>query len=308
MAAIQRDPHDHAPEVPIGPPSVPADRAAYQRYLETLRETMAKPKVEDPELAEIIEKLYRDHPEIGSGSTAAAIRHELETGLATKGTRHLQAGHERMNMLKDWLNKQKDLQKLEAEMQAGRMARRPLSGKLAPARDVATAEHLFQDLQQAVHSGYYADFTIDFPPPTGGPAGGVDPAPATDPAAAKNAAKKAPAKAPVKATDPDPATAPAKAADPASAPAKVPAKPAGTTSTVEVSPAVTQEIGEVAEASIFRAAGRFLAKEAPGLVLQLAAMLLFPPKVNIHNDKAGELSRRTRARSPCRLGKAKGIL
>ncbi len=180
VAAIQRDPHDHAPEVPVTSPSVPADRAAYQRYLETLRETMAKPKVTDTNLAKIIEKLYRDHPEIGSGSTAAAIRHELETGFATKGTRHLQAGHERMNMLADWLKNQKKLQNLETEMRAGRVPKRPLPGKLAPASDVATAEHLFLDLQQSVHSGYYADFEITFHPSAGGPAGGVDPVQMTD--------------------------------------------------------------------------------------------------------------------------------
>lgn len=40
-----------------------------------------------------------------------------------------------------------------------------------------------------------------------------------------------------------------------------------------------------------RTAGRFLAREAPGLLLQLALMALFPPGVNIGNHKAGELSR-----------------
>lgn len=288
MAAIQRDPHDHAPHVLVEAPSVAADRAAYQRYLETLRETMAKPKVTDPKLAEIIEKLYRDHPEIGSGSTGAAIRHELETGLATKGTRHLKAGHERMNMLSDWLKNQEKLKTLAADMAAGRVPKRTLPGKLAPASDVATAEHLFQDLQQSVDLGhyYYEDFEITFHPSATGP-GGVDPAPATDPAAA-------PEKAPAKAADPGAtqAKAPAKVTDPPAA--KVPAtpEPAGGTSTVEVAPAATREIAEVAEASIFRSAGRILAKEALGLILQLAAMLLFPPKVNIHNDKAEELSRK----------------
>jgi hypothetical protein len=256
-AVIQRGPHDPPP------PSRPAaDRAAYERYLETLRETMAKPAVANPELAEIVEKLYRDHPEIGSGSTAAAIRNELATGMATKGTRHLTAGHERMNMLAKWFENQKELAKAIAKK-----ARKLPPGTLASARDVATAEHLFKDLQQSVDSGYYADFEITFHPPAGGPAGGTDPAPPTDPAAA-------------------PAT------DPGTAPATAPAtpEPAGTTPPVGVAPAV-EEIGEAAWVSVFRSASKFLAKEGPGLVLQLVAMALFPPKVHIHSDNAAELSR-----------------
>jgi hypothetical protein len=245
-AVIQRGPHD-----PDKPPSPAADRAAYERYLETLRETMAKPVVKDPELAKIIEKLYRDHPEIGSGSTAAAIRNELATGMATKGTRHLQAGQERMTMLADWLKKQKKLAKNLA----------------AAASDVATAEHLFLDLQQSVHSGYYADFEITFHPPAGGPAGGVDPAPAPAPAPPT-----------------DPATAPT------TTPAPATPEPAGTTPPAGVAPAA-EEIGEAAWVSVFRSAGKFLAKEAPGLVLQLVAMALFPPKVHIHDENAAELSR-----------------
>jgi hypothetical protein len=301
MAVIQRDPKDHAPHVPVEPASVPADRAAYQRYLETLREMMAKPNVSDPKLAEIVEKLYRDHPEIGSGSTAAAIRNEVATGMATKGTRHLQAGRERMNMLSDWLKNQEKLRNLAADMAAGRVPKRALPGKIASASDVEMAEHLFKDLQQSVDSGYYAEFEITFHPPPAAP-GGADPAGGTGPASGESpakakapAAEKAPAKstakAPPKATEP---AAPVKATETASAPAKAPAasEPAGGTSIGTAGSTATREMGEVVESSIFRSAGRLLAREAPGLVLQLAVMLLFPPKVNIHNDKAGELSRK----------------
>ena len=257
-AVVRRGPHD-----PDKPSSPAADRAAYERYLETLRETMAKPVVKDPELAKIIEKLYRDHPEVGSGSTAAAIRNELATGMATKGTRHLQAGHERMTMLSDWIKKQK---KLADDLAAGGARARAARGIPASAKDVATAEHLFKDLQQSVDSGYYAEFEITFHPPAGGPAGGGDPAPPTDPAATP-------------ATDP---------AAPATAPATP--EPAGTTPPAGVAPAA-EEIGEAAWVSVFRSASKFLAKEAPGLVLQLVAMALFPPKVRIHDENAAELSR-----------------
>ncbi|WP_404392730.1 DUF4157 domain-containing protein [Humibacillus xanthopallidus] len=44
------------------------------------------------------------------------------------------------------------------------------------------------------------------------------------------------------------------------------------------------------EASRFRNAGRFLAREAPGLLLQALLMSLFPPEVHIHNEAYGELS------------------
>jgi hypothetical protein len=61
---------------------------------------------------------------------------------------------------------------------------------------------------------------------------------------------------------------------------------------VEGAGTVTQEIAQVAsKVSRFRTAGRFLAREAPGLALQVLLMVLFPPGVNIHNDKAVELSR-----------------
>ena len=49
------------------------------------------------------------------------------------------------------------------------------------------------------------------------------------------------------------------------------------------------EIASVAATSGARAVGRFLAREAPGLVLQLALMAAFPPSVNFHNEKMNEL-------------------
>jgi hypothetical protein len=44
------------------------------------------------------------------------------------------------------------------------------------------------------------------------------------------------------------------------------------------------------EASRFRTAGRLLAREAPGLLLQAILMYLFPPEVHIYNEAYGELS------------------
>jgi hypothetical protein len=160
-AAVQRSPGDESD------PAIKS-RAEYQRFLEFLREEMPKPHVTDSKLAEIIEKLYRDNPEVGSGSTGAAIRRELATGRPTNGTRHLQAGQDRLTMLGDWLKAQKKIREAaEVATAAGKKV------KVAPASpsDVATAEHLFLDLQEAVHSGYYADYQIIESPSASGPSG-----------------------------------------------------------------------------------------------------------------------------------------
>ena len=46
------------------------------------------------------------------------------------------------------------------------------------------------------------------------------------------------------------------------------------------------------KASRFRSAGRFLAKEAPALLLQLGLMLLFPPKVQIRKENYDDLRKK----------------
>jgi Domain of unknown function (DUF4157) len=55
--------------------------------------------------------------------------------------------------------------------------------------------------------------------------------------------------------------------------------------------AAAHEVAQVAKPSGLRTAGRFLAREAPGIILQLVIMALFPPTVNIHNDEFVQLSR-----------------
>ena len=58
-----------------------------------------------------------------------------------------------------------------------------------------------------------------------------------------------------------------------------------------VLPAAAREIAQVAKPSGFRIVGGFLAREAPGLIVQVALMSVFPPEVNIHNDKGEQLYR-----------------
>ena len=70
-------------------------------------------------------------------------------------------------------------------------------------------------------------------------------------------------------------------------------KPPGTGLPAAVPGAAAPEIGQaVSKISRFRSAGRFLAREAPGLIGQALFMLLFPPGVHIHNDKADEIGRK----------------
>lgn len=64
------------------------------------------------------------------------------------------------------------------------------------------------------------------------------------------------------------------------------------TATTDAAGAGARDIAQVAKPSALRTAGRFLAEEAPGLVLQLVFMALFPPSVVVNNDAYGELSRK----------------
>lgn len=69
-------------------------------------------------------------------------------------------------------------------------------------------------------------------------------------------------------------------------------KPPGAGVPVETPPVSIPGVAQAGtRMTALRAAGRFLAREAPGLALQAAFMLLFPPGVHINNDKAEELGR-----------------
>jgi hypothetical protein len=131
---------------------------------------MAKPAAVDPELVDIIKQLYRDFAEVGSGSTAAAIRNELATGRRTKGAYHVQKGRECLGRLGEWLKKHSAPRHSSP---TGAVSRRAAVPEATPG-DLATAENLFLDLKQSLDSGYYADMQyIETPPvtPDEGPSG-----------------------------------------------------------------------------------------------------------------------------------------
>ncbi len=81
----------------------PHNRALFEQYKRELRRLMGKPFVRDSELARVIEKLYRPHAQVGSGSTAAAIREELETNVQVNGGWHSKKGQDAVIFLQRWL-------------------------------------------------------------------------------------------------------------------------------------------------------------------------------------------------------------
>lgn len=85
-------------------PTVSAyDRFAFEKYKTLLRAQMEKPYVVNPRLQEYVDLVYKPHASIGSGSTAAAIRHELATGGKVFGRLHSKKGGDMINALEKWL-------------------------------------------------------------------------------------------------------------------------------------------------------------------------------------------------------------
>ena len=68
---------------------VASNRADFQKYVESLAKGMERPHLKDPALDIRVEKMYRGDAEIGSGSTADALRFEIETGAKVGGVEHL---------------------------------------------------------------------------------------------------------------------------------------------------------------------------------------------------------------------------
>ncbi|ESE57398.1 Rhs family protein, partial [Salmonella enterica subsp. salamae serovar 58:l,z13,z28:z6 str. 00-0163] len=80
-------------------------REQHERYKDELRQQMEKPTVEDAELKNIIDDLYRPNAKVGSGSTADAVRYELSTGEKVGGRGHIQKAEQYSESLQRWLNK-----------------------------------------------------------------------------------------------------------------------------------------------------------------------------------------------------------
>lgn len=64
---------------------------------------MSKPHATDAELAGYLDELYRPGAQIGSGSTAAAVRHGRATGGSVGGRTHSQKARDMIVTLERWL-------------------------------------------------------------------------------------------------------------------------------------------------------------------------------------------------------------
>jgi hypothetical protein len=92
---------------------------------------LAKPSVEDPKLQNLVNDLYKGKGspnQLGSGSTADAIRNEIATGHATENVFHAQKGEQYLNALNNWLGKNPS----------------------ASAQDIDSAQKLLNDLKDSL--------------------------------------------------------------------------------------------------------------------------------------------------------------
>jgi len=80
----------------------PRDRIQHETVKTEFRQQMGKPYVQDQGLDKVIDQHYRPTAEIGSGSTADAIRREIVTSEQTKGHFHIEKGHNDSKYFQNW--------------------------------------------------------------------------------------------------------------------------------------------------------------------------------------------------------------
>jgi hypothetical protein len=112
-----------------GPP--PSNITQFQSLKAQLRAEMSKPNVVDPELYKLTQELYRDGSTIGSGSTAAAVRQETQTGKPVGNRFHTQKAQNAIVFLEKWLAKNEN------------------NPKVAPG-DRAAAQNMILDMRDAL--------------------------------------------------------------------------------------------------------------------------------------------------------------
>ena len=79
------------------------NRTLHESYKVDLRQNMQRPTVKDQQLQRFIDKLYRPDAKVGSGSTADAVRYEMETGQPVGGSWHTQKAQDALPKLQRWL-------------------------------------------------------------------------------------------------------------------------------------------------------------------------------------------------------------
>ena len=66
---------------------------------------MSRPAATNAELNNLLNKICRDNANVGSGSTAAAVRQELATGQPVGGAWHSQKASDMATALEQWITK-----------------------------------------------------------------------------------------------------------------------------------------------------------------------------------------------------------
>ena len=97
------EPKDHDKRQPSA-----QNRADHERHKRQLREDMAREPAAESELKDLLEQSHRPGGTVGSGSTAAAVRHELATGEKVGGRSHTQKAQDSIKALSRWLRKNPD--------------------------------------------------------------------------------------------------------------------------------------------------------------------------------------------------------
>jgi hypothetical protein len=107
------------------------NRATHELYKDILRAAMERPHVVDSELSSLMDELYRPGAQVGSGSTAAAVRAEAATGASVGGKLHAQKAADYSRALERWLAK----------------------NPTASPGDRAAAENVLREMQNALGGG-----------------------------------------------------------------------------------------------------------------------------------------------------------
>jgi hypothetical protein len=87
----------------VAPNNAAHNAARYAELQNFLRAEMQRPHVVDPMLSGYMSELYRAGAQVGSGSTAAAVRVELATGGTVGGVTHSQKARDMIVALRRWL-------------------------------------------------------------------------------------------------------------------------------------------------------------------------------------------------------------
>jgi hypothetical protein len=109
--------------------NVAHNAASAEKYKDAILKSMNKPNVSDAQLQKMVNELFRDGAKIGNGSTAAAVRFEIQTGQQVGGAWHSQKAKDKITELTRWVSQ---------------------NASTSRSSDVSAANQLIRDLQNAL--------------------------------------------------------------------------------------------------------------------------------------------------------------